>query len=192
MEVQALGPVWEEALLLPHPGLGDGHVTQAGDLDTARLQGVDQDQAEGEEEGEAPASQRVNDELDGGGAPAGDLGPQEGPAEIETHHRHPGDHGEGEEIPDIPEYFAMKRGQSVRAVIDENEVRRQEQDGDNIADHDLAVETVELGNRNIHEEGDDKEHAAGDATDGVDEAELRDVIIEACGGLSVLHPTDIW
>ena len=80
----------------------------------------------------------------------------------------------------------------MRAVIDEDEVRRQEQDGDHIADHDLAVETVELGNRNIHEEGDDKEHAAGDATDGVDEAELRDVIIEACCGLSVLHPTDIW
>ena len=66
----------------------------------------------------------------------------------------------------------------MRAVVDEDEVGCQEQDGDHIADDDLAVETVELRNRDIHEECDDQEHAAGDATEGVDEAELGHVIIE--------------
>ena len=68
-------------------------------------------------------------------------------------------------------------------MVDEDEVGCQEQDGDHIADDDLAVETVELRNRDIHEECDDQEHAAGDATDGVDEAELSDMIIKASGRL---------
>ena len=153
-------------------------MTQAGDQEAAGLEGVDKDEAQGEEHGEAPASQRVDDELDGGGAPGGDPGPQECPTEIKTHHRHPGDHGEGEKIADISKYFTLKRRQSVRAVVDEDEVGGQEQDGDHIADDDLAVKTVELRNRDIHEECDDQEYAAGDATDGVDEAELGHVIIE--------------
>ena len=78
------------------------------------------------------------------------------------------------------------------AVVDEDEVGGQEQDGDNIADHDLAVETIELRNRDVHEECDDQEDTACDATDGVDEAELCDVIIEASRWLIVLHPTDIY
>ena len=82
-------------------------------------------EAEGEEAGAAPAHTRVHHELQTGGAAPGNLGqpirgqcsdkvisadqsedsihlgPEECPAQVEAHHRHPAEHGQGEEVAQV-------------------------------------------------------------------------------------------
>ena len=71
----------------------------------------------------------------------------------------------------------------MRAVVDEDQVCRQEEDGDDIAHHYLAVDVVELRHPHIHQEGHHQEDAADDATDGVDESQGGDVTLETVGDL---------
>ena len=186
MEIEALGTVGKEAFLLAHSRPSDVGLGQAGDGEM-----VHHHQAQGEQEGEPPAGGRVDDELDSSGAPPGHLRPMEGPAQVKTHHRHPRYHREREEIPDVAEDLALQRRESVRAVVDKNEECCQEEDGDHIANDDLAMEIIKFGNSDIYEKGNDEEDTADHAADGVDDSELRDVIIETSCWFLILQHTYI-
>ena len=77
--------VLQETLALPHPGLDELHAVE-------EVEAVDEDDGEGEEGAGAPAHQGVEEELQHGRTAPGDLGLSEGPAEINTHDRHPAQH----------------------------------------------------------------------------------------------------
>ena len=67
----------------------------------------------------------------------------------------------------------------MRAVVNQHQVGRQEEDGDDVTEDNLAVEVVKLGHQDIHQECDDQEDAADDTTDGVDQSESEDVAVNA-------------
>ena len=77
--------VLQPTLALSHPGLDELHAVED-------VEAVDEEDGEGEEGAGAPAYQGVEEELQDGGAPPGYLGLSEGPAEINTHDRHPAQH----------------------------------------------------------------------------------------------------
>ena len=72
----------------------------------------------------------------------------------------------------------------MRAVVDQHQVGRQEEDGDDVAEDNLAVEIVQLGHQDIHQECDDQEDAADDTTDGVDKSDSEDVAAQT---VALLH-----
>ena len=63
----------------------------------------------------------------------------------------------------------------MRAVVDQDQVGGQEEDGDDVTEDNLAVEVVKLRHPDIHQECDDQEDAADDPTDGVDKPDSEDV-----------------
>ena len=96
MEIESLGPVLQEALGVadPRPGHTWGSLLQ---------QLVGQEDGGGEEEAPAPGHQRVQQVLEGGRASAGHPRPHEGPAEVEAHDGHPGEHGHSQEVAGVAE-----------------------------------------------------------------------------------------
>ena len=86
--------VLQETLALPHPGLDELHAVE-------EVEAVDEDDGEGEEGTGAPAHQGVEEELQHGRTAPGDLGLSEGPAEINTHDRHPAQHWKGEKVSSV-------------------------------------------------------------------------------------------
>ena len=110
MKIHTLSCITEETLLLTHVRQSDVQVPGPGQVVS------DEDQSS-DESGAAPAQERVEDELEHGGAPPGNLtseniddddddcdylGSDESPAEVYTHHSHPGEHGQGEVVAEIP------------------------------------------------------------------------------------------
>ena len=53
-------------------------------------------------------------------------------------------------------------------VVDDEDVGGGEEDGGDVADDDLAVEVVQLGDGTVDDEGDQQEEAGDASTDGVD------------------------
>ena len=53
-------------------------------------------------------------------------------------------------------------------VVDNEDVGGGEEDGGDVADDDLAVEVVQLGDGAVDDEGDQQEEAGDASTDGVD------------------------
>ena len=53
-------------------------------------------------------------------------------------------------------------------VVDHEDVGGGEEDGGDVADDDLAVEVVQLGDGAVDDEGDQQEEAGDASTDGVD------------------------
>ena len=78
-------------------------------------------------------------------------------------------------------YRAEDRVHDMRAVVDEDQVGGEEEDGDHVAHHDLAVDVVELRYPHIHQERHHQEEAADDAADGVDESQGGDVALQTVG-----------
>ena len=83
--------VLQETLALTHPGLDELHPVED-------VEAVDEEDGEGEEGAGAPTHQGVEQELQHCGAAPWDLSLSEGPAEVNTHDRHPAQHGQGEEV----------------------------------------------------------------------------------------------
>ena len=121
--------VRQPALVPAHPGQREVEAWPAeAEAEAAPLleaEVVQGGEAEGEEAGAAPAHTRVHHELQTGGAAPGNLGqpirgqcwdkvisadqsedsihlgPEECPAQVEAHHRHPAEHGQGEEVAQV-------------------------------------------------------------------------------------------
>ena len=103
MEVDALSSVSQEALAHPHLR----HRQVAGLLH----QHVRQHDRQGQHEAPAPCHARVDHVLQVCRAFARHLCPDEGPAKVETHDGHPGEHADGEEVADVAEYLADQVGE---------------------------------------------------------------------------------
>ena len=54
-------------------------------------------------------------------------------------------------------------------VVDEKKISREEEDGENIADDNLAMEIIQFRYKDIDKKCDNKEEAAYASTDGVTE-----------------------
>ena len=91
VEVDADSLVLQETLLLPDPRLDEVDCVE--DVEV-----VSEDDEESEEKAGAPADQGVEQELGQGRTTTGNFCLEECPAEIETHNRHPTEHGEGEKV----------------------------------------------------------------------------------------------
>lgn len=175
MEVEALSLVPEEALAVADHGVGDGGGVR-------RHQHVHQDYAEGEQGAPAPGHGRVDGVLEGGGALPRHLRPHEGPAQVEAHDGHPGEHAHREEVAAVAEDLADNVRKGVGEVVDNENVGGEEEDSGDVAEHDLAVEVVELGHGDVDDEGDEEEDAGDAAADGVDKAEDTAVFLDTVSG----------
>ena len=69
----------------------------------------------------------------------------------------------------------------MSAVVDQDQVGGQEEDGHHVADDNLAVDVVQLWHHHVHQESHHQEDAADDAADGVDEPDGVDVTLKTAG-----------
>ena len=65
-------------------------------------------------------------------------------------------------------------------VVDDEDVGGGEEYGGDIADDDLAVQVVQLGDGAVDDEGDEEEEARDGSTDGVDQAQDAVNVTESC------------
>ena len=81
----------------------------------------------------------------------------------------------------------------MSAVVDQDQVGGQEEDGHHVADDNLAVDVVQLWHHDVHQESHHQEDAADDAADGVDEPDGVDVTLKTADVLTELRhfPDDL-
>ena len=124
---------------------------------------------EGEEATAAPAQQGVGQEPQDLGVTSGNLGLLQHPANIETHDRHPGEHGHRAEVSEISQTDAEMIGGDTLFVVDHEEKQAEKEDGEDIAQYDLALEIVEVRNKYVDQGGETEEDNTEAAADGVDQ-----------------------
>ena len=161
VEVETQGAVLQETLAPPH--CRSGHCRR----DCSGGREVEGQQCESEDSSQAPASQGVTDEPQAGLVVPGNPGVGEGREEIKAHDRHPGEHGDGGKVAEVAESLAVAGGEVVSQVVDQAEVEADQQDGEDVAQHDLAVQVGQLRHLDVDQEGEEEEEAAGAGTDGV-------------------------
>ena len=66
------------------------------------------------------------------------------------------------------------------SMIDHNQEHGQEENGDDIADDNFAMEIVQFWNYDIHKKSDDEEDAADHSTDGIQHSQLHGQFIHTC------------
>ena len=137
VEVEPQGSVLQETLAgsdcrSGHCGVGGG----GGEVQTQHQHG--------QHCTEAPASHGVAGELQTGLVGSRQSGVLEGPEQIVTHDRHPGEHRDGGEVAEVAESLALGGSEVGGEVVDQAEVDTHQQDGDDVAQHNLALQVVQL------------------------------------------------
>ena len=64
-------------------------------------------------------------------------------------------------------------------VVDEKKISREEEDGENIAYDDLAMEIIQFRYKDVDKKCDDQEETADAPTDGVTEPQNREALVKA-------------
>ena len=126
----------------------------------------------------SPGNKRINDKLEKSWSSPGNLGPDEGPAQVKTHDGHPREHGHAEEVSNVTSNLADKLREKFWEVIDKKEVSGEEENGENIAQDYFTMEIIEFRYIDVHKEGYDQEETAYAATDCVDKTKIREVMIK--------------
>ena len=103
---------------------------------------------------------------------AGYFCPHEGPAQVEAHDGHPGEHGDARVISQVAQGFAQGGVEHFRVHAEhdhQEDVRRE--DGDDVEEHDFAVQVLQVGQSEVDVQGDGEEEATDAAADDVGDAE---------------------
>ena len=170
MEVEAVAGVLHEAMLGSNVWFilcreVGGDVVEAG-------------HEEGEEATGPPAKHGVDQEPEDPGVTAWHLGLLQHPANIETHDRHPGEHGHRGEISEISQTEAEIIGEDVLFVVDDEEEHAEKEGGQDVTEDDLPLEIVEVRDKDVDEGGETEEDNTEAAADGVHQPEGPAVFLQ--------------
>ena len=170
MEVEAVAGVLHEAMLGSNVWFilcreVGGDVVEAG-------------HEEGEEATGPPAQHEVDQEPEDPGVTAWHLGLLQHPANIETHDRHPGEHGHRGEISEISQTDAEIIGEDVLFVVDDEEEHAEKEGGQDVTEDDLPLEIVEVRDKDVDEGGETEEDNTEAAADGVHQPEDSAVFLQ--------------